>query len=835
VDELSFKVSSALKNIIGKDLITDDFIAIFELVKNSYDANSKKVNIVFEKDKIVIFDDGKGMSLNDIKNKWLFVAYSAKRDGSEDAEYVNGGNPNYRHNIKKKYYAGAKGIGRFSCDRLGKHLTLTTRKPEADFTEQVRVNWSSFEQDSTAEFVDIMVQHDTISHIFSHGTMLEITNLHSSWDRDKMQKLKFSLEKLINPFDSQEFEIFIVCKQEEINDKNEKLSRNKVNGSVGNFIFEKLNLKTTQIKILIHDEWIETELTDRGVLIYRIRERNPYDSFLAEASFNIFYLNTIAKANFTRQMGIESVNFGSIFFFKNGFRVYPFGNVGDDSLGIDYRHQQGYSRFLGTRDILGRIELVTDNDLAFKEVSSRDGGLVNTYEYKQLITLFFDKALKPLERYLGNVQWGLGWDKKGYETEKKMLENDKNQEDFSIIKKNLGSQIHIAELIRRLSDNQDIEILEYSRDLMSVFDEHLENVNPAVFKDLSKIAKRTKDENLSRDVVFLEKKYNGLLKIKEETELKLKEAEVKQKKAEEQRLKEAEARIKAEEQKKIEVEARKKAELEKKEAELLKREAEIKRKEAEQNAKKEQEKRKEVEAEKEQIKKELESETKVRLFQSSLIGTEKKQILGLQHHIGHSSSRIKRNAELLSKSKTISDADMNRIVVIIEEATKIQSVSKFITKANFVVEAEEIIKDFVQFIEEYIQEIYLSPKPLIETESNLKIQTKNNCKKFVIKFRPLEIVILVDNFINNADKANASNICFDFSVSESNLILLIKDDGKGISECHINKVFDLGFTTTDGSGIGLSTIKTTVDNLGGFIGVSSNESGGTIFKIELKS
>ena len=45
--ELDFKISSGLKNIIGKELITNDLIAIFELVKNSYDANASSVKIVF--------------------------------------------------------------------------------------------------------------------------------------------------------------------------------------------------------------------------------------------------------------------------------------------------------------------------------------------------------------------------------------------------------------------------------------------------------------------------------------------------------------------------------------------------------------------------------------------------------------------------------------------------------------------------------------------------------------------------------------------------------------------------------------------------------------------
>jgi DNA mismatch repair ATPase MutL len=73
MNQLNFRISSALKDIIGKELITNNYVAIFELVKNAYDASAGKVEVIFEKDKIIIKDNGKGMSLADIKNKWLFV------------------------------------------------------------------------------------------------------------------------------------------------------------------------------------------------------------------------------------------------------------------------------------------------------------------------------------------------------------------------------------------------------------------------------------------------------------------------------------------------------------------------------------------------------------------------------------------------------------------------------------------------------------------------------------------------------------------------------------------------------------------------------------------
>jgi len=120
--KLQFRVSSALKNIIGKELITDKYIAIFELVKNSFDAYAEKVDINISDKKIIIKDDGKGMNIDDITNKWLFVGYSAKADNTENRGYKD-----YRNKIKTRHaFAGAKGVGRFAMivyDGIGKLIS----------------------------------------------------------------------------------------------------------------------------------------------------------------------------------------------------------------------------------------------------------------------------------------------------------------------------------------------------------------------------------------------------------------------------------------------------------------------------------------------------------------------------------------------------------------------------------------------------------------------------------------------------------------------------------------------------------------------------------------
>lgn len=341
-DKLKFKVSSALKNIIGKDLITDDFVAIFELVKNSFDANAKNVDLLFnnlndalETGSIVIQDDGKGMDLEDIENKWLFVAYSAKKEGTDD----------YRDEIKsKRIQAGAKGIGRFSCDRLGRKLIIYSRRISSEKISKLTVDWDEFEKDMYQKFESVNVNFDLVSesdcpYSLSVGTVLEISKLRSEWGLEKLRTLKRSLEKLINPAQGNQADSFKIKLHASEYTSYDKVAIENghefdvINGEVKNFLFEKLELKSTKIEVEIapDGESIITILYDRGNFIYRMVEENPYKKnkwFLSNIKVFLFCLNPESKNIFTRYMGMRPVHFGSVFLYKNGFRILPIGEIG---------------------------------------------------------------------------------------------------------------------------------------------------------------------------------------------------------------------------------------------------------------------------------------------------------------------------------------------------------------------------------------------------------------------------------------------------------------------------------------------------------------------------
>ena len=92
-------------------------------------------------------------------------------------------------------------MGRFSCDRLGSRLILTTKKKGYP-TERIIIEWDKFEEDTEKLMMEIKVKHETVKdneYIKESGTVLEILNLHDVWDRNSLIHLKRSLEKLIDP------------------------------------------------------------------------------------------------------------------------------------------------------------------------------------------------------------------------------------------------------------------------------------------------------------------------------------------------------------------------------------------------------------------------------------------------------------------------------------------------------------------------------------------------------------------------------------------------------------------------------------------------------------
>ena len=521
-NSLNFKVSAGIKDIVGRDLITDDNIAVFELVKNSYDAHATFVQIDFlnirtQSAKIVIWDNGKGMNSADLEKKWLFLGYSAKRDGTEDSDY--------RSKINQdKSFAGSKGIGRFSADRLGRKLRLETIKDISETKKEIlEIDWLKFENDLTDEFIKIPVKKfpSQIVESKDHGTRLIITDLRSSWNRKKLIGLRKSLSKLINPdsgLNSKKFKININCPEELLEDENKRTKDfEKVNGEINNFIFEDLEIRTTKIEVKIERDFILTELKDGGTLIYWIKEKNPFKGILTSISFKVFYLNQSAKQIFKLRMGVATRDYGSIFVYKNNIRIFPYGEPNEDSFNLDKRKAQKPSLYLGNKDLIGRVEISGKND-SFKETSSRGNGFIKNDTYDTFLSFIIENLIKRLEKYVIDVQkWGDGI----YVS----IEDSNLDQKESILKD------RITALISKISNSDDIVDIKYDNNILNILDEKQADSATSLVNNLFKIAKNSNNKKLlevaEKTKERVEQLRMALIEAQKDSEEKTKELEEK--------------------------------------------------------------------------------------------------------------------------------------------------------------------------------------------------------------------------------------------------------------------------------------------------------------------
>ena len=212
-ERLSIRPYARLLTMLGDQLIKNERIALVELIKNAYDADAEHVAVRFENfgddmtsddnSRIVVQDDGTGMSLETVRTRWMNPAspqkYLAKRQG--DA----------RTPLRRRVIQGEKGIGRFAILKLGRVITVTTRPPDAESETVLIYDFSRFDDDFVTE--DQEPRHIFLDEITvdcrqtppkklsgpHHGTIIEIRDLKGSWNDAIIDKLCRDVSNLTDP------------------------------------------------------------------------------------------------------------------------------------------------------------------------------------------------------------------------------------------------------------------------------------------------------------------------------------------------------------------------------------------------------------------------------------------------------------------------------------------------------------------------------------------------------------------------------------------------------------------------------------------------------------
>lgn len=402
----AFRPRARLIRTLGVDLISSEKVALTELVKNSYDADATVVVVRFKgplvlgQGSIQVWDDGFGMDVSTLQASWLDIATDVKKHQKRSPSGT-------------RRVLGEKGIGRLAGARLANEMLVTTRQAGAEEIKLL-IDWKEFDRPNT--YLDeievawevgqakIFDEHGSAARTFEevgverwqggHGTLLELTGLSRNWNSDDFQELRTVLSRLVRPRAGiasvevvEDFRIVLdlpaeyesmsgeLAPPEEISSSHYRLI-----GSVDKFGIA--GLTYTQL-----EPPAEEHFTERlWVASDRPPESGPFDFDIQVFDRDRDSLARVAGkhtyADF-RQI-LDQVSGVSVY--RDGFRVLPFGEAGDDWLALDRRRVQNPSLRVSNNQVIGHVFISADENDALRDQSNREG-LINATAYADLIAM----------------------------------------------------------------------------------------------------------------------------------------------------------------------------------------------------------------------------------------------------------------------------------------------------------------------------------------------------------------------------------------------------------------------------------------------------------------
>jgi Histidine kinase-, DNA gyrase B-, and HSP90-like ATPase len=189
--DLRFRTGAAMLARLGSEQLKDEITAVMELVKNAYDADATRVAVQLQEghdgQRLIIEDDGTGMTRDDLDSKWAFLATENKV--RED-----------RSPKSRRRRLGRKGVGRFATEKLGGELVLRTSTASGASKLQIRFNWEELSGDrELAEYSFPVRLKKPDAYEPAPGTRLEIRRLRLNWTKSRIERLRNQLSTLIDP------------------------------------------------------------------------------------------------------------------------------------------------------------------------------------------------------------------------------------------------------------------------------------------------------------------------------------------------------------------------------------------------------------------------------------------------------------------------------------------------------------------------------------------------------------------------------------------------------------------------------------------------------------
>lgn len=388
--EVPFAISARAAKLIGMENFANAEGAVVELVKNGYDADADICVVVADirqtvsESRLYIIDNGCGMTSETIVKHWMTIGTNDKL-------------VNERTKGKNRIKSGAKGIGRFALNRLGRKAEMIT------FTDSKggwlwSVDWLSFERanvlsdiKATLDPISIEEAKRKISNFgldrlpitdwfvekCFHGTILCISDLIDEWEETNLNSLQKNLENLIpehvhsvfglylfnmqdltwggkiNPAEYDEFDYKVTAKYEGGRTINVNIERNELNVSLleTNYsrVFTRKDMQKEPYRIEdFHKKTVGHVLTVNDNVKQELLDK------VGSFTFSFYFIKNSTQDERDKD-GLKKYpynivdssyrkawlsKFGGVRIFRDDFRVRPYGENGNDWLDLGRRQAQ---------------------------------------------------------------------------------------------------------------------------------------------------------------------------------------------------------------------------------------------------------------------------------------------------------------------------------------------------------------------------------------------------------------------------------------------------------------------------------------------------------------
>lgn len=403
--KLPFRPRARLLQLLGDQLIGTPRLAVFELVKNAYDADAQKVTVTLSgidtpNPVITVEDNGDGMSLETIRDIWLVPAHDHREIQRKEQ----------RRTRLNRLPLGEKGVGRFAVHKLGDCIELVTRA-ERGLECVASINWGDLIEKPFLSDAEVTV-HTRIPQVFTKGktgTRITITHLReTTWTRGEVRRLLRQITSISSPFSdrSDNFEAVLEVPDhpewvDGVPDVDALISRApwyfwfkfqngilewkyEFRGVTGIKLAPRRLSRTNEQLLIVPERDIDSYGENQGVKTTRPK-RVTADAKITDGigpvggEFFVFdrdreILNKLGDSLLVQNFLDES---GGVRVYRDSIRVYNYGEPGDDWLGLDLRRVNTPTRNISRNIIIGAVDLSLEASGGLTEKTNREGFVEN--------------------------------------------------------------------------------------------------------------------------------------------------------------------------------------------------------------------------------------------------------------------------------------------------------------------------------------------------------------------------------------------------------------------------------------------------------------------------